>query len=115
MFRKKIKKMPKGYDKNFQRKPISEEWRKVLLDYHFFCAREFFKGHKKLFEFAKGLKTKKEQLKFYKAFDAIDHSRSLLDDHYHNLISEKEFLAWGHLWYSGDGKIHSREEKCKND
>jgi len=111
MFRKKIKKMPKGYDKNFQPKLISQEWRKILLDYHFFCSREFFKGKEKMREFAKTLKTKKEQIKFYNALDAMDHSRSLLDDHYHNLISDKEFSSWGHLWYSEDGKIHDRREQ----
>ncbi len=110
MFRKKIKKMPKGYDKNFQRKPISEEWRKVLLDYHFFCARERIKGVEILREICKSLKTKKEQMKFHSAMSKIDHSRSLLDDHYHNLISDKEFMHWGHLWYSEDGKIHDRRD-----
>lgn len=112
MFRKKVDKMPKGYDKNFQPKLISQEWRKILLDYHFFCAKEFYKGREKFLEFAKSQKTKKEQMKVYNALAKMDHSKSLLDDHYHNLISDKEFTFWGHLWYSGDGKIHDRRDNA---
>lgn len=115
MFRKEVKKMPKGYDKDFQPRLISKDWRKVLLDYHFFCAKEFYKGSAKLTELAKSYKTKKEQLKIYNALRQIDHVRGLLDDHYHNLISDKEFMAWGHLWYSGDGKIHDRRESFRNE
>lgn len=102
--------MPKGYDKNFQPRLISQEWRKILLDCHFFCAREWYKGHDKMMEFCRNQKTKKEQMKVYKALCQMDHARSLLDDHYHDLISDKEFMAWGHLWYSGDGKIHDRRD-----
>jgi hypothetical protein len=115
MFRKKIKTMPKGYDKDHKVKVINEEWRKILLDYHFFCAKKFMIGRDALFAFGKTLKTKKEQLKFYNALSNLDHARSLLDDHYHGLISEKEFMAWGHLWYSQDGKVHNRREEFKAD
>lgn len=115
MFRRKVKRMPKGYDKSFKPTIISEELRKTLLDYHFFCAKEFYKGRKTLTELARSQKTKKDLLKVYNALKQVDHVRSLLDDHYHNLISSNEFNAWGHLWYSEDGKIHSRREDFKND
>lgn len=110
MYRKKVKRMPKGYDKNYTPKILDQEWRKILLDYHFFCAKRFFKGREVLIEMIRSLPTKQEQSRAYAALDNMNHARSLLDDHYHGLISDKEFSHWGHLWYSGDGKIHDRRE-----
>lgn len=114
MFRKKVKKMPKGYDKTFTPKIIGKEWRKILLDYHFFCAKNYIEGRDLLHKIFNEL-PKSQQLRMYKAMNKMSHAQSLLDDHYHGLISDEEFVHWGHLWYSEDGKIYDRHNNAAKE
>jgi alpha-amylase/alpha-mannosidase (GH57 family) len=59
--------------------------------------RVFYKKQKEILYFG-GL-NKKNQIKLLQAQDAIDSIRSFLDDHYHSLITDKEFKKWGHIYY----------------
>jgi hypothetical protein len=42
--------------------------------------------------------------KYHKTKDLIDEIRSILDDDYHSIISDEQFLELGHIYYGGTSK-----------
>jgi len=100
---------------------ISKTWknhpdsRAVRLDKHFHAAKRHARGIKKLHKIMDILadhpKGKRVSVKYLdeinSAIDCFDSSRCLLDSHYHDIISDSEFMKWGHIYYNEGGK------KCK--
>jgi len=86
----------------------------IWLKYHFRSARKFQAARKKIHDFIldKNIKLrKKEQTRLLSAIKDLEAVRSLLDDHYHELITHKQFIKWGHIYYNEKGEKRPREER----
>lgn len=75
--------------------------KKIRLQKHFICAKEI-----------QGLRNKTRSKLVLRVLDSV---RSLLDDHYHDIISDSEFIKWGHIYYNPNGiKISRKKDYAKS-
>lgn len=103
----------KNFDKNHIAKPIYGKKRKQLLEHHFYTAKRMALAFKKINELIynddlKNIPRVRLQKRLFTIKEILQSPKCLLDDHYHHLISNSEFMDWGHIYYNQDGKKESR-------
>lgn len=103
----------KNFDEKHLAQPIYGKKRKQLLDHHFYTAKRMALAFKKINELIhnddlKNLSRIRLQNRLFTIKELLQSPRSLLDDHYHHLISDSEFMDWSHIYYNKDGKKESR-------
>lgn len=97
--------------------------KKIRLAKHFRCSKRFFNArdilHQLMFDMSLPSEIRRKLISVEKL---LETPRSLLDDHYHDIISDAEFNKYGHIYYNVKGKAEARtsfnatpvDPKCSN-
>jgi len=85
--------------------------RTCRLGKHFRASKKCYEARQKIREllYDKEIPAKKRKC-FISILNKIETMRCLLDDHYHDIITDSEFSEWGHIYYDEKGE---RDRKTK--
>tara|TARA_R110000868_G_scaffold321250_2_gene582314 strand:- start:1315 stop:1611 length:297 start_codon:yes stop_codon:yes gene_type:complete len=88
----------------------------MRLRRHFYCARILDKIYDRLciIDHFDGLKLKQRDY-VVKTGYMLKMINDQLDSDYHEVITDKEFIKWGHIYYNEGGKPKSRVPKVNKE
>ena len=110
----------KYFDRKHISTSISGEKRKKWLEHHFYTSERLALAFEKIREIMydpklKNISHKNLQKRLYTIDKILQAPRSLLDDHYHHLICNSEFVEWSHIYYNEGGKKESYRKSTFGD